>query len=195
MSFIFLDNSGIIGASNIVVESKSYLTLSNIMKDIFSIHVGDFIIPDRMNHIPASKNPICLNYFIERNPTLQTLWNIMDPTNNESDMFLCLPYGPNTNGTGHSEINFEDSCQYIKQILAIFVNDKINRMGFSSFLMEDEKILKVKMNFSANRQQILSLTDFNFTPCSNYYKNTNAFLLWMFKYVYKMNISILLTTN
>lgn len=177
MSFIFLDNSDIIGASNIVVESKSYLTLSNIMKDIFSIQVGDFIIPDRINHIPASKNPICLNYFIERNSTLQTLWNIMDPTNNESDMFLCLPYGPNTNGPGHNEIDFEDSCQYIKQILAIFVNDKINRMGFSSFLMEDEKILKAKMNFSANRQQILSLTDFNFTPCSNYYKNTNAFLL------------------
>lgn len=177
MSFIFLDNSDIIGASNIVIESKSYLTLSNIMKDIFSIQVGDFIIPDRVNHIPASKSPICLNYFIERNPTLQTLWDILDPTNNESDMFLCLPYGPKDNRTDHSEIDFEDSCQYIKQMFTVYVNDKIKRMEYPSLLMEDEKILKAKTNFSANRQRILSLTDFNFTPYSDYYKNTDAFLL------------------
>lgn len=176
-SFTFLDNSDIIGASNIVVESKSYLTLSNIMKEIFFIQVGEFVMPVIVNHIPASKSPIRLNYFIERNPTLQTLWDILDPTNNESDMFLSLPYGPDDNKNRHDEIDFEDSCEYVTHMFAMYVNDKIKKMGFPSFLMEDKKVLVAKIHFSANKQRILSLTDFNFTPYSDYYKNTEAFLL------------------
>ncbi|KAL6930456.1 hypothetical protein ACO0R3_003575 [Hanseniaspora guilliermondii] len=177
MNFIFLDNSDIIGASNVVIESKSYSTLSNVMKDIFSIQVGDFIIPDRVNHIPASKSPICLNYFIERNPILETLWNIMDPSNNETDMFLLLPYGPNTSQNVHNKTDFDDSCKYVKQMFTMYVNDKINRMGFSTFLIEDEKMIKAKMNFISKKHEILSLTEFKFTPYMNYYKNTEAFLL------------------
>lgn len=179
MNFVFLDNTDVIGASSVVIESNSYLKLSNVMKQIFDIPIGDFIIPDRVNHIPASSDPIPLNYFIERNSALKQLWSIVDSSNNETDMFLCLPYGPEKSSVNadYKKPTFEESCQYVKNMISIFINDRIREMGFPAVLMADDDLIKNKIKYSASKKDYLYLTELSFTPSSDFYKSTEAFLL------------------
>ena len=173
-SFFFLDNTNVIGASSVVVERNSYLKLSSIMKEMFNIEGGYFIIPDKVNHIPASRNPISLSYFINRNSTLKELWKALDPSNNEADMFLSLPYDPEKSIEGANLVKptFEDSCGYVKHMITLFVKQKITLVDPA----DDYDLQKSKLKHSFNKKEYLQLADIIFTS-PDFYKNTEAYLL------------------